>query len=68
MGGQSHKTGGGNSGSKTTGWGLDPICGVATLRIVKHTDETGGAKRTGALTAILYDTTQCALLYYSKAH
>ena len=26
--------------SKTTGWGLDPIYGVATLCIVKRIDET----------------------------
>jgi len=39
MGGQSHKTQGGNLGSQTTGWGTDPIYRVATLCIVKHIDE-----------------------------
>ena len=39
MGGQSHKTQGGNLRSQTTGWGTDPNYRVATLCIVKRIDE-----------------------------
>ncbi|CAB5214483.1 hypothetical protein UFOVP190_135 [uncultured Caudovirales phage] len=65
MGGQSHKTSGGNTRSQTTGWGYNPICRVATPCIVKRIDETWEPPRPVPLTGTFFvmQQTQCALLY-----